>query len=158
MANHQKMRTGMGFQMSRDIAAWGLSQGYEHIWVVSIWGLYTNDTSSKFFPFRIYPDLCKAKSRFCWNVKELNLNKKISPEPVAAVAACGPRVGGVNACQMSVSRLVNLSNNSQTVCPFLFRSRKLWKLPRGYLKRHNLSREQFWTAQAGSCSALSLAS
>ena len=29
------------------------------------------------------------------------------------------------------------------------------KSPRGYLKRHNSSRERFWTAQASSCTALS---
>ena len=29
------------------------------------------------------------------------------------------------------------------------------KLPRGYLKRHNATRERFWTVQAGSCPTLS---
>ena len=34
-------------------------------------------------------------------------------------------------CQASVSRLANLSKDCQMVCPFLLRSRKLWKTVQG---------------------------
>ena len=54
----------------------------------------------------------------------------ISPEPVAAMAARGPEVGGqsMSVRRSPVSRLANPSNECQMVCPLLFRSRKLWKI------------------------------
>ena len=55
----------------------------------------------------------------------------MSPEPVTAMAARGPEVGGGNLCQMSASRLETLINDCQMVCPLLSRSRKLWKIAPG---------------------------
>ena len=64
----------------------------------------------------------------------------MSPEPVTAMAARGPEVGG--------GQLANLSNYCQMVYPqwfVLFYSVPEYseKFPRGYLKRHKTSRELF---------------
>ena len=51
------------------------------------------------------------------------------------MAARGPavaRAGEVcNICQASVSRLANLSNDCQMLCPLLFRSSLVWELAQG---------------------------
>ena len=98
--------------------------------------------------------------------KRIKLKKiKISPEPAAAI------IGGHRARPIDEGGAIYVRRLS--VDYHIYQTTAKWfvsfysvqvpdnsgKSPRSYLpvKRHNASREQFWTAQAGSCSALSLA-
>ena len=74
---------------------------------------------------------------FISNVKELNLKNLKNLKSAQSPSLQRPRrctgVGRGKICQVSVSRLANLSNDCQMVqvCPFLFRSRKLWNIAHG---------------------------